>query len=261
MKLARYKGMRTHMRSTYRLAGRNDYGRITVPHQGGGHKQNYRKIDWLRSKDNGIVVDLEYDPQRTAHLAKLYHGTLTQTEKDFTYIIAPKGVKVFDRLRALREKQHNFFFRAGDASLLANFEPGDVVHNVELSPGQGGLFARAAGAFCQVLQYSSDRYVKLRLPSGSQRLVALDCLATMGMVGNEKFLLRNLNKAGRSRWLNRRPEVRGVAMNPVDHPHGGGQGKTSGGRPSVTPKGWPTKGQPTRSKKHRSKLVLSPRKK
>jgi large subunit ribosomal protein L2 len=261
MKLARYKAMRTHIRRTSRLGGHNHHGRITVPHQGGGHKQHYRKIDWCRSNGNGVVVNIEYDPQRTAFLAKLYHEGVSLQSNAYSYIIAPKGVKVFDRLHALREKRRNFFLRSGDASLLSNFEPGDFVHNVEAVPGQGGLFARAAGSFCQVLQHSSEQYVKLRLPSGSQRLISVDSFATMGIVGREDFLLRNLEKAGRSRWLNRRPSVRGVAMNPVDHPHGGGQGKTSGGRPSVTPKGWPTKGQPTRSKKRRNSLILTSRRK
>lgn len=254
MKLSRYKAMRKLVCRVPRLAGRNNDGRITVPHQGGGHKQNYRYVDWARLNVNSIVVNFEYDPQRTAYLAKLYHGN-----NNYSYIIAPKGLRIFDQLRTLREKCHNFFFRAGDASLLSNFEPGDVVHGVELIPGRGGLLARAAGSFCQVLQHSSDSYVKLRLPSGSQRLVPNNCLATLGMVGHEDFMLRNIEKAGRSRWLNRRPTVRGVAMNPVDHPHGGGQGKTSGGRPSVTPKGWPTKGQPTRKAKHRNRLILTPR--
>jgi large subunit ribosomal protein L2 len=261
MKLARYKALRSHTRRASRLAGHNHHGRITVRHQGGGHKQLYREIDWFRAKKSGLVVNLEYDPQRTAYLAKLYDESSAVEGEAYSYIIAPKGVKVFDRLYSLREKRRNFFLRPGDASVLANFEPGDFVHNVEAVPGRGGLFARSAGSFCQILQHSSENYVKLRLPSGSQRLVSVDSLATLGIVGHEEHLLRNLEKAGRSRWLNRRPSVRGVAMNPVDHPHGGGQGKTSGGRPSVTPKGWPTKGQPTRSKKRRNSLILSHRRK
>jgi len=220
----------------------------------------YRHVDWLRNNENGIVTNFEYDPNRSAYLAKIYHEPKDIKNKAFSYILAPKGLKIFDKVISVNTKTKNILFKTGDSSILANFEFGDLLHNVENIPGKGGLFARAAGTFCQVLQNASSKHLLLRLPSGSQRFVSINSKGTLGVVANEGHILKNLQKAGRSRWLNKRPSVRGVAMNPVDHPHGGGQGKTKGGRPSVTPSSWPTKGQPTRNPRKKNSLILTPRK-
>ena len=260
MKFSKYKPSRKILTPLKHFAGRNNFGRITVRHQGGGHKQMYRPVDWFRSNETGIVTNFEYDPNRSAYLAKIYHETNTIKNKTFSYILAPKGLKIFDKIISVNTKTKNILFKNGDASILANFEFGDLLHNVENIPGKGGLFARSAGTFCQVLQNASSNHLLVRLPSGSQRLISTNSKGTLGVVANEGHILKNLQKAGRSRWLNRRPSVRGVAMNPVDHPHGGGQGKTKGGRPSVTPSSWPTKGQPTRNPRKKNPLILTARK-
>lgn len=263
MKFSKYKPSRKILSPLKHFAGRNNLGRITVRHQGGGHKQMYRNVDWFRNNESGIVTNFEYDPNRSAYLAKIYHNTAENNinnEKSFSYILAPKGLKIFDKVVNVKEKTKNILFHVGDSSILANFEFGDLLHNVENIPGKGALFARSAGTFCQVLQSAPSNYLRVRLPSGSQRLISAEAKGTLGVVANEQHILRNLEKAGRSRWLNKRPSVRGVAMNPVDHPHGGGQGKTKGGRPSVTPWSWPTKGQPTRNPRKKNSLILTTRK-
>jgi large subunit ribosomal protein L2 len=193
----------------------------------------------------------------------MYHPILEEKnlESSFSYILAPKGIKIFDKLKTVNTMRKNLYLTVGDCTKLSNFETGDFVHNVEPFDTQSPIFARAAGTFCQILQQHSNKYISIRLPSGSQRLCSNQGRATLGILSNEKHHLRILKKAGVSRHLGIRPRVRGVAMNPIDHPHGGGQGKTSGGRPSVTPQGRPTKGQPTRKKKKRNLLILSPRKK
>ena len=211
----------------------------------------------MRDYSEGIVSNFEYDPNRSAYLAKLYHKEKKSEGDAFSYIIAPKGVKIFDKLTTINERKKNILLKTGDTSILANFEFGDFLHNVENTPGKGALFARSAGTYCQVLQQNLTKYLRLKLPSGKQRLVPLNSKATLGIVANENHMLRVIGKAGRSRWLNKRPSVRGVAMNPVDHPHGGGQGKTKGGRPSVTPWSWPTKGQPTRNPRKKNKFLLT----
>lgn len=264
MKFSKYKPSWKQLTALKHFAGRNNLGRITVRHQGGGHKQRYRLIDWTRNSTTGLVTNFEYDPNRSAFLAKLYHtdNNSKQTiKKSFSYILAPKGLKIFDKLTCVTTRAKNLLLKTGDSAILANFEFGDLLHNIEHVPGRGGLFARAAGTFCQVLQNTSNTHVAVRLPSGSHRLIPLEAKGTLGVVANEEHIHKNLQKAGRARWLNRRPTVRGVAMNPVDHPHGGGQGKTKGGRPSVTPFSWPTKGQPTRNPRKNKKLILAPRKK
>lgn len=262
MKFSKYKPSYKQLTTLKHFAGRNNLGRITVRHQGGGHKQRYRLIDWTREHQTGIVMNFEYDPNRSAFLTKLYHpDTTTSNKKSFSYILAPKGLKIFDKLHCITTRTKNLLLKTGDASILANFEFGDLLHNIEQTPGNGGLFARSAGTFCQVLQNTSNTHIAVRLPSGSQRWLPLNAKGTLGVVANEDHIHKNLQKAGRSRWLNRRPAVRGVAMNPVDHPHGGGQGKTKGGRPSVTPFSWPTKGQPTRNPRKNKALILTPRKK
>ena len=263
MKLAKHKSIRQKTVGLVKKAGRNNLGRITVRHQGGGVKQAYRFIDWSRTLTGGVVTNLEYDPNRSTYLARLTYPEEEQQNKKsggHSYILAPKGLKVFDTLQTILDNRKNFLLRTGDVSVLANFEVGDFIHCVEAIPNQGALYARSAGTFCQVLQSASTKYVKLKLPSGSQRLFSPLSKATYGILGREEHNQRNIEKAGRNRWLNIRPTVRGVAMNPVDHPHGGGQGKTKGGRPSVTPGSRPTKGQPTRSPRKKNNLILTPRK-
>lgn len=225
-------------------AGRNNNGRITMRRRGGGHKKKYRIIDYRRDKDGipGNVAAIEYDPNRSARIALIVYA-----DGEKRYILAPKGLQVGQTI-------HNgdgVDFEVGNNTALINMPAGTVVHNVELTPGKGGQMARSAGNSCQLLA-KEDRYVVLRLPSGEMRRVLSNCRATIGTVGNEEHQNINLGKAGRSRWLGRRPKVRGVVMNPVDHPHGGGEGRTSGGRHPVSPWGLPTKGFKTRKKKHRT---------
>lgn len=268
MKLTKYRAINKHLKGKKQFAGRNNQGKITVRHQGGGHKQNYRQISWERKEKDNIVVNFEYDPNRTVYLAKicdveaLKNKKQSLKEKDsFSYILAPKGLKIFDKIQTINQKVNSSYLNPGDCSVLYNFEPGDLIHAVEGHVGQGPLFARSAGSYCQLLQSFSLKYAKVKLPSGSQRLISLEAKGTLGVLSRENLYNRNLKKAGRNRWLNKRPSVRGVAMNPIDHPHGGGQGKTKGGRPSVTPKAHPTKGQPTRNVRKKNILILSTRKK
>ncbi len=262
MKFSKYKPSLKKLSALKHFAGRNNRGKITVRHQGGGHKQLYRYIDWKRTIDQGIVTNFEYDPNRSGRIAKIFHlNNKNESENtSFSYILAPKGLKIFEKVISINSRTKNVLFHIGDSSILANFEFGDLIHNVENIPGKGGLFARAAGSFCQILQTPSLNHVRVRLPSGSQRLISINSKGTLGVVSNEEHIHINLKKAGRSRWLNKRPSVRGVAMNPVDHPHGGGQGKTKGGRPSVTPYARPTKGQPTRNPRKKNLLIVSSRK-
>lgn len=257
MIFSKFRTQKKYLAKIKKYAGRNNLGRITVRHQGGGHKQQYRTIDWARKNVLSYVVNFEYDPNRSCFLAKIYNPEL----KTFSYIPAPKGLKIFDKIITFKQKNKNLRFSLGDTSLLSNFEFGDFIHNVELIPNAKPVLARSAGTYCQILEHYSSKYVRLRLPSGEQRLIPTQCSASFGIVGNEEFNQRIIGKAGRSRWLNERPSVRGVAMNPVDHPHGGGQGKTKGGRPSVTPFSWPTKGQPTRNPRKKNSLILKGTKK
>lgn len=260
MKLTKFHGKNTLFRTKIKKGGRNNLGRITVRHQGGGHKQSFRIINWSRKEKDGIVTNFEYDPNRTAYLAKIFH-TLENNSSNFSYILAPKGINIFDKIKTILEQSKNIYLAPGDFTILANFESGDLLHSLENVPNNKTIYARAAGTFCQVLQHSSLKYAKIRLPSGNQRLISLKSKATLGVVSNDKHNQKIIGKAGRSRWLNIRPTVRGVAMNPVDHPHGGGQGKTKGGRPSVTPYSWPTKGQPTRNKRKKNNFIIKKSKK
>ncbi|MFM1919665.1 MAG: large subunit ribosomal protein [Candidatus Hydrogenedentota bacterium] len=225
-------------------AGRNNNGRVTMRRRGGGHKRRYREIDFRRNKDGvpGKVVALEYDPNRTARIALVVYA-----DGEKRYIVAPKGLKV----GATVMSGPNAEFEIGNCMPLKNIPTGTMVHNVELSPGKGGQTARSAGNGCQLLA-KEEKFCVLRLPSGEMRRVLSNCRAVIGVVGNDDHANINLGKAGRSRWLNRRPKVRGVVMNPFDHPHGGGEGRTSGGRHPVSPWGTPTKGFKTRKKKHRT---------
>jgi len=230
--------------------GRNNLGRITSYHKGGGHKKLYRKIDFNRINLQGIVMSIEYDPNRTANIACVYDSV----KNKYSYIISPKGLKIGDLIKSGFDAN----VKIGHSVILDKIPLGSFIHNISLLPGERGKLARAAGNYAQLIQ-KDKKYAKIKLRSGEQRFIFLNCTATLGIVSNEYHNLISLGKAGRSRWLNRKPIVRGVAMNPVDHPHGGGQGKTSGGRPSVTPWGRPTKGQPT--SKSKNKLILINRKK
>ena len=232
--------------------GRNNTGRITTRHQGGGHKQHYRLIDFKRDKDNipARVERLEYDPNRSAHIALLLYA-----DGERRYIIAPRGVGVGATLLSGTAAP----IKAGNALPLRNIPLGSQLHCIEMKPGKGAQLARSAGASVQLLA-REGQYATLRLRSGEVRKVHVDCKATIGEVGNEEHSLRSLGKAGAKRWRGIRPTVRGVAMNPVDHPHGGGEGRTSGGRHPVSPWGVPTKGHKTRSNKRTQKMIVRRRK-
>ena len=228
--------------------GRNTAGRITTRHRGGGHKQHYRKIDFKRDKDGikATVSRLEYDPNRTARIALLKYA-----DGEYRYIIAPRGLSAGDVLMTGSTAP----IRPGNAMPLRSVPVGSVVHCVELKPGKGAQIARSAGSSCQFVAREGS-HALLRLRSGEMRQVLVECRATLGEVGNSEHSLRSLGKAGAKRWRGVRPTVRGVAMNPVDHPHGGGEGKSSGGRHPVSPKGTPTKGFKTRKNKRTDRLIV-----
>jgi len=228
--------------------GRNNAGRISTRHRGGGHKQHYRIIDFKRNKDGipGVVERLEYDPNRTAHIALVKYA-----DGERRYILAPRGVSAGSPIHAGIDAP----IKPGSALPLRNIPLGTQVHNVEMKPGKGGQLARSAGASVQLVAREGT-YATLRLRSGEMRRVLSECRATVGEVGNVEHSLRSLGKAGAKRWRGVRPTVRGVVMNPVDHPHGGGEGKTSGGRHPVSPWGTPTKGYKTRSNKRTDKMIV-----
>lgn len=234
-----------------KTGGRNNQGRITVRYRGGGQKRAYRIVDFKRNK-LGIpakVESIEYDPNRSSRIALLKYA-----DGERRYILSPVGLKVGDRLMAGPEAD----IKPGNALLLKDIPVGTIIHNIELRKGQGGKLARGAGAGCQIMAREGE-YAHIKLPSGETRLVRADCVATIGQVGNIDHGNISLGKAGRARWLGRRPKVRGVAMNPVDHPLGGGEGKTSGGRPPVSPWGRP-EGVKTRRKKPSDKFIIKRRK-
>jgi large subunit ribosomal protein L2 len=228
--------------------GRNNKGRITTRHRGGGHRQRYRVIDFKRDKDGipGRVERLEYDPNRSAHIALVLYA-----DGERRYILAPRGVYAGAEIHNGSEAP----IKPGSAMPLRNVPLGSVVHNVEMKPGKGGQIARSAGASVQLVAREGDN-ATLRLRSGEMRKVPVDCRATIGEVGNSEHNLRSLGKAGATRWRGVRPTVRGVAMNPVDHPHGGGEGRTSGGRHPVSPWGTPTKGYKTRKNKRTDNMIV-----
>jgi len=234
-------------------AGRNHYGRITVWHKGGGHKKLYRVIDFKRNIIDvpAEVLRIEYDPNRSAFIALVQYKDEAQT---LSYILAPQDLKVGDTIIT----SENADIRPGNAMPLKNIPVGTMVHNVEMKPGKGGQLARAAGAFAQLVGKDSG-YALLKLRSSEVRKVRVEGMATIGVLSNSDHQNKKIGKAGRSRWLGRRPVVRGVAMNPVDHPHGGGEGKTSGGRHPVTPWGVGTKGKKTRKNKSTTKYIVRSR--
>ncbi|MSN27105.1 MAG: 50S ribosomal protein L2 [Geobacter sp.] len=233
--------------------GRNSNGRITSRHQGGGHKQKYRIIDFRRDKRSipATVASIEYDPNRSARIALLNYA-----DGEKRYILAPLDLKVGDVIISGPEAD----IKPGNSLPLRSIPLGTIIHNIELKIGKGAQLARSAGTFAQLMS-KEGKYSQIKLPSGEVRLILLDCYATIGQVGNTDHENVNIGKAGRSRWLGRRPKVRGVAMNPVDHPHGGGEGRTSGGRHPVTPWGIPTKGYKTRTNKTSDRFIVKKRSK
>lgn len=236
-----------------KTGGRNNKGRITTRHIGGGHKQHYRIVDFKRDKDGleAKVERLEYDPNRSAHIALVCYQ-----DGERRYILAPNGLQVDDKIMSGERAP----IRVGNSMPLRSIPVGSSVHNVELKPSKGGQLGRSAGAAIQLVA-REGAYATLRLRSGEMRKVLADCRATLGEVGNSEHSLRQLGKAGAKRWRGVRPTVRGVAMNPVDHPHGGGEGRTSGGRHPVTPWGQPTKGFKTRKNKRTDQFIVRRRNK
>jgi large subunit ribosomal protein L2 len=233
--------------------GRNNKGRITMWHRGGGHKRTYRIIDFKRRKFDveGTVQRIEYDPNRTAFIALIEYDDGVQA-----YIIAPQRLGVGDKILAAQRAD----IKPGNAMPISSIPVGTIIHNVELKPRKGGQLARSAGAYVQFVGREAG-YALLRLTSGEVRRVRAECMASVGAVSNPDQKNTNLGKAGRKRWLGRRPVVRGVVMNPIDHPHGGGEGRTSGGRHPVTPWGVPTKGKRTRNNKKTDRLIVRRRRK
>jgi large subunit ribosomal protein L2 len=233
--------------------GRNNTGRITVRHQGGGHKQRYRIVDFKRDKDGipGVVERLEYDPNRSAHIALVKY-----LDGERRYILAPKGIREGAPIISGEDAP----IKSGNALPLRSIPVGTLIHNVEMKPGKGGQLVRSAGGSAQMAA-REGAYATIRLRSGETRKIHVDCRATIGEVGHGEHNLRKLGKAGAKRWRGVRPTVRGVAMNPVDHPHGGGEGRTSGGRHPVSPWGTPTKGYKTRSNKRTDNMIVRRRRK
>jgi large subunit ribosomal protein L2 len=239
-------------KSLRKTGGRNSNGRMTSRHRGGGHKRLYRFIDFKRDKD-GIpakVATIEYDPNRSANIALLHYA-----DGEKRYILASSGMKVGDNIMSGIDAE----IQPGNAIPLKAIPLGTQIHNIEFNIGHGGQIARSAGNYAQLMA-KEGKYAQVKLPSGEVRLIPLECKATIGQVGNVEHGRISLGKAGRSRWKGKRPHVRGVAMNPVDHPHGGGEGKSSGGRHPVTPWGVPTKGYKTRHRKPSDKFIVKRRK-
>jgi len=234
-----------------RTSGRNNLGKMTVRHRGGGHKRHYRIVDFKRDKFGipGKVATIEYDPNRSARIALVNYA-----DGEKRYILAPAGLQVGQAILSGPEAD----ILTGNALPIKNIPLGTQIHNIELKPGKGGQMARSAGSFAQLVAKDDER-AQLRLPSGEIRIVSVLCMATIGQVGNSEHENVSIGKAGRSRWKGVRPTVRGVAMNPVDHPHGGGEGKTSGGRHPVTPWGQPTRGYKTRNNKRTDQFIVKRR--
>jgi len=230
-----------------RSYGKNNQGKITIKGRGGGHKRLYRIISFDREKiKKASVESIEYDPNRSSNIA-----LIKDDFKNFYYILAPEGLTK----GSIVESGKNASINIGNSLPLKNIPLGSFIHNISLKTNKGGQLLRSAGTFGQLIQ-KGEKYANIRLQSGEQRLFLLDCFATIGSVSNPDHKNKKIGKAGRNRWLNKRPRVRGVAMNPVDHPHGGGEGKTSGGRPSVTPKGIITKGKPTRKYLNKLRILI-----
>ena len=242
------KPLKSLVKGKRRISGRMKTGGISVRRRGGGHKKKYRNIDFKRDKFDidAKVASIEYDPNRSANIALLYYK-----DGEKRYIIAPNKLKI----GALLKSGEKIKISIGNAMKLKNIPVGTIIHNIELEPGKGAQLARSAGAFAQISGFEKKKAI-LKMPSGELRYINEDCLATIGQVGNLDFQKVSIGKAGRNRWLGKRPKVRGVAMNPIDHPHGGGEGKTSGGRHPVSPWGVPTKGYKTRNNKKISNSLI-----
>lgn len=249
--LAKQGPARELVRPQSKSGGRNNHGHITSRHIGGGHKQRYRLIDFKRNKIGvpGRVSAVEYDPNRTAHIA-----LITYADGERRYILAPVGLGLGDAILSSPKAD----IKPGNCMKLKYIPVGTTVHAIELRPGKGAQLVRSAGVSAQLMA-RDGKYATLRLPSGEFRKVLVECRATIGQVSNPEHSNVKIGKAGRTRWLGRRPSVRGVAMNPVDHPHGGGEGRTSGGRHPVTPWGFPTKGKPTRKNKSTDRFIVKSR--
>lgn len=233
--------------------GRNNKGRVTSRHRGGGHKRKYRIIDFKRTRnDEATVMSIEYDPNRNARIALIQYA-----DGEKTYVIAPDGIKTGEMIQSSNEAE----IKTGNTMQISSIPVGTFIHNIELKPGKGAQLVRSAGASAQIIA-KDDEYCQIKLPSGEVRMIRSICKATIGIVGNIDHENISIGKAGRSRWLGKRPHVRGVAMNPVDHPMGGGEGKTSGGGHPVSPWGLPAKGYKTRKKKNiNDKFIVKKRKK
>lgn len=238
-----------------KTGGRNNHGRITSRRRGGGHRRRYRIIDFKRNKfdSSGVIESIEYDPNRSPRIALVKYD-----DGEKKYIIAPEGLKVGDKI--LSSMNNKIPFKTGNAMPIGKIPEGLLIHNVELKPGKGAQMARSAGSYARIMA-SEGGMVTLKLPSGELRMISEQCIATIGTVGNKSHENISIGKAGRARWMGRRPKVRGVAMNPVDHPHGGGEGKTSGGRHPVSPWGTPAKGFRTRKKNKVSDRYIVKRRK
>lgn len=249
--LSKERPLKRLTKSKQRISGRNNKGRLTIRHRGGGHKKLYRIIDFRRDKREiaAKVVSLEYDPNRSARIALLAYA-----DGEKRYILAPDGLAVGATVIA----GDGADILIGNSLPLKNIPLGTMIHNIELKKGKGGQMARSAGTAAQLLAKEAG-YAQIKMPSGETRMVHLDCYATIGQVGNLNYENVSIGKAGRTRWLGRRPTVRGVAMNPIDHPHGGGEGKTSGGRHPVSPWGLPTKGYKTRNNKRTQRFIIKRR--
>jgi large subunit ribosomal protein L2 len=249
--LSKERPLKRLTRSRQRISGRDNKGHLQVRHRGGGHKKLYRIIDFHRDKRQipAVVTAIEYDPNRSARIA-----LLTYADGEKRYILAPDGLKAGATVLA----GDGADILVGNALPLKNIPLGTMVHNIELKKGKGGQIARSAGVAAQLLAKEAG-YAQLKMPSGETRMVHLDCYATVGQVGNLDHENISIGKAGRTRWLGRRPTVRGVVMNPIDHPHGGGEGKTSGGRHPVSPWGQPTKGYKTRNNKRTQRFIIKRR--
>ena len=251
--VTRKKPEKSLLKPIRKSGGRNSAGRMTIRHRGGGHKRMYRLIDFKRRKNGvpALVASIEYDPNRSSNIALLHYA-----DGEKRYIIAPHRLHVGDRVISGPGAEIGI----GNAVPLREIPLGTYIHNIELNVGHGGQIARSAGCYAQLMA-KEGKYARIKLPSGEVRMVLLDCMASIGEVGNLDHENISVGKAGRNRWLGKRPRVRGVAMNPVDHPHGGGEGKSSGGRHPVTPWGVPTKGYKTRPKKASDRLIVKRRKK
>jgi large subunit ribosomal protein L2 len=243
---------RSLLRTLRKRGGRNALGRVTARHRGGGHKRKYRMVDFRREKEGvpATVASIEYDPNRSANIALLHY-----LDGEKRYIVAPHQLGVGDRIVSGSGSE----IRVGNTVPLREIPMGSHIHNIELSIGHGAQLARSAGSYGQLMA-KEGKYAQVKLPSGEVRMILLECKATLGQVGNLDHENISIGKAGRNRWKGRRPHVRGVAMNPVDHPHGGGEGKSSGGRHPVTPWGVPTKGFKTRVRKASDRLIVKKRK-